>query len=148
MSLKLANLIGIPVVGLHQGQRTYTPRHQAGHMTAADQTVQREKVLAMRPSTYVSQALTPDRSLRFSIRVVRLSRQFRTRGARHVFKSDSPLASDFELSSSLWRHQNVVAIPTRAVTPKAKKRAYVVSHAIAGTASAMAMPRKQICHET
>ncbi len=43
MSLKLANLIGIPVVGLHQGQRTYAPRHQAGHMTAADQTVQREK---------------------------------------------------------------------------------------------------------
>lgn len=43
MSLKLANLIGIPVVGLHQGQRSYVPRHQAGHMTAADQTVQREK---------------------------------------------------------------------------------------------------------
>jgi anti-sigma factor ChrR (cupin superfamily) len=43
MSLKLANLIGIPVVGLHQGQRTYAPRHQAGHMTAADQTVQHEK---------------------------------------------------------------------------------------------------------
>src|ERR1700730_8904300 len=43
MSLKLANLIGILVVGLHQGQRTYAPRHQAGHMTAADQTVQREK---------------------------------------------------------------------------------------------------------
>ena len=61
MSLKLANLIGIPVVGLHQGQRTYAPRHQAGHMTTADQTVQREKkVLAMRPSTYVSQVLTLD----------------------------------------------------------------------------------------
>src|ERR1700732_5492926 len=43
MSLKLANLIGILVVGLHQGQRTYAPRHQAGHMTAADQTVQRKK---------------------------------------------------------------------------------------------------------
>jgi hypothetical protein len=43
MSLKLANLIGILVVGLHQGQRTYAPRHQAGHMTAADQTVQHEK---------------------------------------------------------------------------------------------------------
>jgi hypothetical protein len=43
MSLKLANLIGIPVVGLHQGQRTYAPRHQAGHMTAADQTVQNAK---------------------------------------------------------------------------------------------------------
>ena len=61
MSLKLANLIGIPVVGLHQGQRTYAPRHQAGHMTAADQTVQRKKKeLAMRMSTYVSQALTLD----------------------------------------------------------------------------------------
>src|ERR1700736_2730249 len=43
MSLKLANLIGILVVGLHQGQRTYAPRHQAGHMTATDQTVQRKK---------------------------------------------------------------------------------------------------------
>jgi hypothetical protein len=43
MSLKLANLIGILVVGLHQGQRTYALRHQAGHMTATDQTVQRKK---------------------------------------------------------------------------------------------------------
>jgi hypothetical protein len=27
----------------YEGQRTCAPRHQAGHMTAADQTVQREK---------------------------------------------------------------------------------------------------------
>jgi hypothetical protein len=27
----------------YEGQRTYAPRHQAGHMTATDQTVQREK---------------------------------------------------------------------------------------------------------
>jgi hypothetical protein len=43
MSEKLVNLIGIPVVGLHQGQRTYAPRQQAGHMTAADQIVRNAK---------------------------------------------------------------------------------------------------------
>ena len=47
MSAKLAHLIGIPVVGLHQGQRTYAPHQQAGHMTAADQIVRNvKKVLA------------------------------------------------------------------------------------------------------
>ena len=39
MSVKLAAMIGIPVVGLHQGQRKYAPHQQAGHMTAADQIV-------------------------------------------------------------------------------------------------------------
>ena len=47
MSEKLATLIGIQVVGLHQGQRKYAPRKQAGHMTAVDQIVRNvEKVLA------------------------------------------------------------------------------------------------------
>jgi hypothetical protein len=47
MSAKLANLIGIQVVGLHQGQRKYDPRQQAGHMTAVDQIVRNvKKVLA------------------------------------------------------------------------------------------------------
>ena len=47
MSAKLADLIGIQVVGLHQGQRKYAPRQQAGHMTAADQIVRNiKKVLA------------------------------------------------------------------------------------------------------
>ena len=46
----------------YEGQRTYAPRHQAGHMNATDQTVHRKKVLAMRPSTYFSQALTTERS--------------------------------------------------------------------------------------
>ena len=32
-------MIGILIVGLHQGQRTYAPHRQAGHMTAADQIV-------------------------------------------------------------------------------------------------------------
>jgi hypothetical protein len=48
MSAKLAALIGIPVVGLHQGQRKYAPHKQAGHMTAADQIVRNiKKVLAI-----------------------------------------------------------------------------------------------------
>jgi phosphate/sulfate permease len=47
MSVKLAWLIGIPVVGPHQGQRIFAPHQQAGHMTAADQIVQSaKKVLA------------------------------------------------------------------------------------------------------
>ena len=47
MSVKLAWLIGIPVVGPHQGQRMYAPHQQSGHMTAADQIVQSaKKVLA------------------------------------------------------------------------------------------------------
>jgi len=38
----------ILIVGLHQGQRTYAPHRQAGHMTAADQIVRSAKiVLAM-----------------------------------------------------------------------------------------------------
>ena len=53
MSIKLVRLIAILVVGLHQGQRTYAPHQQAGHMTAADQIVRTvKKVLATRPSTY------------------------------------------------------------------------------------------------
>src|SRR5271157_3071559 len=41
-------MIGILIVGLHQGQRTYAPHRQAGHMTAADQIVRSAKiVLAM-----------------------------------------------------------------------------------------------------
>jgi hypothetical protein len=49
MSEKLAAMmIGIQVVGLHQGQRTYAPHQKAGHMTAADQIVQSaKKVLAI-----------------------------------------------------------------------------------------------------
>jgi len=43
MSTKLAPMIGIQCVGLHQGQRTYVPHRKAGHMTAADQIVQREE---------------------------------------------------------------------------------------------------------
>jgi hypothetical protein len=39
MSAKLADVIGIQIVGLHQGQRKYAPRQQAGHMTAVDQIV-------------------------------------------------------------------------------------------------------------
>jgi hypothetical protein len=62
MIFKLANLIGIPVVGLHQGQRTYAPRRRAGNMTAATKPFSTKKVLAMRPSAYFSQALTPDTS--------------------------------------------------------------------------------------
>jgi hypothetical protein len=42
------------------GQRTYAPRHQAGHMTAADQTVQREKSACHEAVHLFSQALTPD----------------------------------------------------------------------------------------
>jgi len=42
-SAKLAALIWIPVVGLHQGPRTYVLHRQAGHMTAADQIVQTSK---------------------------------------------------------------------------------------------------------
>jgi hypothetical protein len=45
MSVKLVHMIGIPVVGLHQGQRTYAPHRQAGHMTAADQIVQSAKIV-------------------------------------------------------------------------------------------------------
>jgi len=48
MSVKLVHMIGIRAVGLHQGQRTYAPHRQAGHMTAADQIVRSAKiVLAM-----------------------------------------------------------------------------------------------------
>jgi len=48
MSLKLVSMIGIPVVGLHQGPRTHAPHQQAGHMTAADQIVRNiKKVLAI-----------------------------------------------------------------------------------------------------
>jgi hypothetical protein len=48
MSVKLDVLIGIPIVGQHQGQRTYALHRQAGHMTAADQIARSvKKVLAM-----------------------------------------------------------------------------------------------------
>jgi hypothetical protein len=54
MSAKLADVIGIQIVGLHQGQRQYAPHQQAGHMTAVDQIVQNAKKSACqgRPSTY------------------------------------------------------------------------------------------------
>src|SRR3974377_1861843 len=55
MSVKLAWLIGFPVVGLHQGQRTFAPRRQAGHMTAADHIVRKVNKSACQggPSTLV-----------------------------------------------------------------------------------------------
>jgi hypothetical protein len=41
-------MIGILIVGLHQGPRTHAPHQQAGHMTAADQIVRNiKKVLAI-----------------------------------------------------------------------------------------------------
>jgi hypothetical protein len=60
MSAKLAILIGIPIVGLHQGQRIYAPRKQAGHMTAADQIVQSaKKVLAREGRPHMALWLIP-----------------------------------------------------------------------------------------
>ena len=41
-------MIGILIVGLHQGQRTYAPHRQAGHMTAADQIVRSAKIVLAR----------------------------------------------------------------------------------------------------
>jgi 3-mercaptopyruvate sulfurtransferase SseA len=35
MSIKLAAMIGSKAVERHQGQRTYAPHQQAGHMTGA-----------------------------------------------------------------------------------------------------------------
>jgi dienelactone hydrolase len=35
MSIKLAAMIGTTAVERHQGQRTYAPRQQAGHMTGS-----------------------------------------------------------------------------------------------------------------
>ncbi len=45
---KLAFLMGIPAVGLHQGQRPNTPHQKAGHMTAVNRLVRSKKVLAIR----------------------------------------------------------------------------------------------------
>jgi hypothetical protein len=42
-SVKLAFLMGIPAVGLHQGQRGSAPHHKAGHMTAANQIIRSAK---------------------------------------------------------------------------------------------------------
>src|SRR5271166_6451762 len=49
VSLKLAFLMWLQVVGLHQGQRKYDPRRKAGHTIAAVQIVRSAKiVLAIR----------------------------------------------------------------------------------------------------
>ena len=77
--MKLANLIGIPVVGLHQGQRSYVPRHQAGHMTAADQTVQREKS-ACHEAVHICLTGVDARQCRISDRVRSLNPQSSTHG--------------------------------------------------------------------
>jgi hypothetical protein len=43
MSIKLVAMIGTMAVERHQGQRSYAPRQQAGHMTGAANVDQNEK---------------------------------------------------------------------------------------------------------
>jgi hypothetical protein len=43
MSIKLVAMIGTMAVERHQGQRTYAPRQQAGHMTGAANVDQNAK---------------------------------------------------------------------------------------------------------
>src|SRR5215471_6743086 len=54
---------------------------------------------------------------------------------------------DFAARSSDRRGQKIMAIPINTTAARVRKSADCLNHAIAGTARAMARPRKQICRE-
>src|ERR1017187_7542077 len=60
-SIQPATLIRTFAVGLHQGQRTWFPRKQAGHMTASRQPVQNveKKTLANQGRPHMAQRAPP-----------------------------------------------------------------------------------------
>src|SRR5450631_3748021 len=60
-SIQPATLIRTFAVGLHQGQRTWFPRKQAGHMTASRQPVQNveKKTLANQGRPHMAQRGSP-----------------------------------------------------------------------------------------
>src|SRR5450759_1538847 len=60
-SIQPATLIRTFAVGLHQGQRTWFPRKQAGHMTASRQPVQNveKKTLANQGRPHMARRVPP-----------------------------------------------------------------------------------------
>src|ERR1700730_9808671 len=66
--------------------------------------------------------------------------------SRH-WSAGSALSGDYAVYFLLRLGQKVMPSPMRSTAAKSKKSADCLNHAIAGTESAIARPRKQICKD-